>query len=249
MKKISLILLALVLCISVLSIPALATEDTITVYVSIDSDTAPNAWAWGSYGNAFTEWPGEPMTQDGDLWKIEVPMGTTGFIANDGSAQTADITIDGASDVWITVSADFSSFEISYEAPTTDAPVVDEPVVDEPVVDEPVDDEPVDDEPVDDEPVDDEPVVDEPVEDAPETDAPAEEDTEVDAPAEDEGAEEDSTEVTTAASKKQKETTSNKTTFLGQTMTKKTKTLILLGAALVVVIIIAAILSIPKKIK
>ena len=228
MKKISLILLALVLCISVLSIPALATEDTITIYVSIDSDTAPNAWAWGSYGDAFSAWPGEPMTKDGDLWKVEVPMGTTGFIANNGSAQTADITIDGASDVWITVSADYSTFELSYENPNPDAPVEtpDEPVVDEPVVDEPV--------------------VDEPTDDAPETDAPETDAPETDAPAEDEGGE---TQPTKPAAKKEKETKSQKTEFLGIPMYKKTKTLIILGIALLVVIAVAAVLSIPKKIK
>ena len=237
MKKISLILLALVLCISVLSIPALATEDTITIYVSIDSDTAPNAWAWGSYGNAFSAWPGEPMTKDGDLWKVEVPMGTTGFIANNGSAQTADITIDGASDVWITVSADYSTFELSYENPNPDAPVEtpDEPVVDEPVVDEPTDDAPETDAPE----------TDAPETDAPETDAPETDAPETDAPAEDEGGE---TQPTKPAAKKEKETKSQKTEFLGIPMYKKTKTLIILGIALLVIIAVAALLSIPKKI-
>ena len=112
MKRITAILLALVLCTCALSVCAFATEDTITVRVEIDTDTAPNAWAWGGYGNAFAEWPGEPMTKNGDYWEIKVPVGTTGFIANNGSAQTSDISIAGDADVTIKVAADFSSFEV-----------------------------------------------------------------------------------------------------------------------------------------
>jgi LPXTG-motif cell wall-anchored protein len=90
----------------------------INVYVIIDSETAPMAWAWGEYGNAFEAWPGVAMTAEGDMWKIEVPKGTTGFIANNGNGtQTSDITIDGTKDCWITVSADYKTVEVSYEAP------------------------------------------------------------------------------------------------------------------------------------
>lgn len=116
MKKMFAIVLALMLCVSVLSVCAFAAEDTITIHVAIDSETAPNAWAWGDYGNAFAEWPGEPMTKNGDWWEITVPAGSTGFIANDGTAQTGDITIPGDADAWISISADFSAYEI-VEAP------------------------------------------------------------------------------------------------------------------------------------
>jgi hypothetical protein len=98
-----------------------AEVEMINVYVSIDSETAPMAWAWGEYGNAFEAWPGVAMTAEGDLWKIEVPKGTTGFIANNGNGtQTSDIAIDGTKDCWITVSADYKTVEVSYEAPSVE---------------------------------------------------------------------------------------------------------------------------------
>ncbi|MBE6925187.1 MAG: starch-binding protein [Ruminococcaceae bacterium] len=235
MKKLSIILMALVLCISVFCVPAMA-EETITVYVSIDSDTAPNAWAWGSYGDAFSSWPGEPMTKEGDLWKIEVPMGTTGFIANNGSAQTTDITLDGASDAWITISADFSTFEVSYEAPAVDVPT-DAPVE---TPDEPVEtpDEPTE---TPDEPVVDEPVVDEPAED---TDAPA--DGETAAPETDEPAEDTNT---TGENKEKAPDVEKPVKFLGMTMARKTRAILVISLCVLVAIVLAAILSIPKKIK
>ena len=96
-----------------------AETEMINVYVIIDSETAPMAWAWGANGDVFETWPGVAMTAEGDMWKIEVPKGTTGFIANNGNGtQTSDITIDGTKDCWITVSADYKTVEVSYEAPS-----------------------------------------------------------------------------------------------------------------------------------
>ena len=129
MKKLFAIALVLVLCIGALSICSFAAEDTFTVYVTIDSETAPNAWAWGDYGNAFSAWPGVPMEKDGDYWTIEVPMGTTGFIANNGTAKTADIAISGTGDAYITVSADFQSYEVTADGEG----IVEPPVVTDPV--------------------------------------------------------------------------------------------------------------------
>ena len=118
MKKIIAIALVLMLCVSALSISAFA-ADTFTVTVEIDVATAPNAWAWGDYGDAFSSWPGVPMTKSGNVWKIDVPMGTTGFIVNNGSAKTADIAIPGTGDVTIKVSADFKTYEVvGQPAPT-----------------------------------------------------------------------------------------------------------------------------------
>lgn len=129
MKKLFAIAMVLTLCIGALSICSFAAEDTFTVYVTIDSETAPNAWAWGDYGNAFSAWPGVPMEQDGEYWKIEVPMGTTGFIANNGTAQTADIKISGTGDAYITVSADFATYEVTADGEgTVEPPVVTDPV-------------------------------------------------------------------------------------------------------------------------
>lgn len=125
MKKLFAIAMVLTLCIGALSICSFAAEDTFTVYVTIDSETAPNAWAWGDYGNAFSAWPGVPMEQDGEYWKIEVPMGTTGFIANNGTAQTADIKISGTGDAYITVSADFATYEVTADGEGTVEPPVD----------------------------------------------------------------------------------------------------------------------------
>ena len=88
----------------------------VTLWVDMDCDFAPYAWAWGLYGDAFDSWPGVPMEKVGDLWKIEVPVGSTGFIVNDGdSQQTWDIMIDGYMDCLITVSEDFSDFAVSYD--------------------------------------------------------------------------------------------------------------------------------------
>ena len=112
MKKMIAIALVLMLCISALSISAFA-ADKFTVTVEIDSASAPYAWAWGDYGDAFSSWPGVQMTKSGNAWKIEVPMGTTGFIVNNGSGtQTKDIAIPGTGDVTIKVSADYKTYEV-----------------------------------------------------------------------------------------------------------------------------------------
>lgn len=119
-KRLVSILICLAMVLAVLPVMAIAAEDNITVYVSIDSESAPYAWAWGEYGNAFSSWPGVTMEQDGEWWKIQVPTGTTGFIANNGSGtQTANILIDGQRDVWITVSADYGQYEVSYDGGET----------------------------------------------------------------------------------------------------------------------------------
>lgn len=119
MKKMIAIALVLMLCVSALSISAFA-ADTFTVTVEIDSASAPYAWAWGDYGDAFSSgWPGVTMTKDGNVWKVDVPMGTTGFIVNNGNGtQTSNIAIPGTGDVTIKVSADYSSYEVvGYTAP------------------------------------------------------------------------------------------------------------------------------------
>lgn len=113
MKKLFAIALALMLCISVLSVAAFAAE-TITVRVKLDAQSTPNAWAWGDYGNAFAAWPGEPMTQNGEYWEISVPTGTTGFIVNygEGQAQTANIDIAGDADVTLEISSDLQTVNV-----------------------------------------------------------------------------------------------------------------------------------------
>ena len=117
--------MVLVLCMVLALLPAGALADSIatvstdyfTVYVKIDLDTVPYAWAWGDYGNAFSAWPGVEMSAHNGWWAIDVPYGSTGFIVNNGSSQTADISIYGDRDCWIDVSSDFNEYSVSYVAP------------------------------------------------------------------------------------------------------------------------------------
>jgi hypothetical protein len=62
------------------------------------------------------------MEKDGNLWKIDVPVGTTGFIVNNGNGvQTSDIAIPGDADVTIKVSADYKNVEVvGFVAPPSD---------------------------------------------------------------------------------------------------------------------------------
>lgn len=107
MKKTIAILLALMLCLSLAAVPAMAAEEQIAIVAKVPSDWVdPCAWAWGASGNAFNNWPGELMTDLGDGWYyIYVPAGMTGIIinGNGGSVQTLDGTMDGDKDAWVTI--------------------------------------------------------------------------------------------------------------------------------------------------
>ncbi|MDR2590557.1 MAG: starch-binding protein [Oscillospiraceae bacterium] len=78
-----------------------------TVYARVPADWEdPHFWAWGSEGNAFEAWPGEPMTDAGDDWyKIRIPTWAINVIvnANDGSVQTENIEDMTGEDMWIIV--------------------------------------------------------------------------------------------------------------------------------------------------
>lgn len=100
--------------------------EPITVYAQVPADWAgPCCWAWSAPDgtNAFSAWPGEAMAEGDDGWySIEVPGWINSIIinANEGSVQTADISVEVGQDVWITV-ADAENAAVSYEQPAGDA--------------------------------------------------------------------------------------------------------------------------------
>lgn len=97
------------------------TAENITVCVQVPSDwSAPCCWAWSAPDgtNVFSSWPGEALTMDGDWYTIEVPGWINSVIinANEGSVQTADLSVEVGKDVWIVVS-DAENATVSYEEP------------------------------------------------------------------------------------------------------------------------------------
>lgn len=97
------------------------TAENITVRVQVPSDwSAPCCWAWSAPDgtNVFSSWPGEALTMDGDWYTIEVPGWINSVIinANEGSVQTADLSVEVGKDVWIVVS-DAENATVSYEEP------------------------------------------------------------------------------------------------------------------------------------
>lgn len=94
----------------------------ITVHAKVPSDwTGPCCWAWSAPDgtNAFTTWPGEALTQDGDWYTIEVPGWINSVIinANEGTIQTSDLSVEAGKDVWVVVT-DKDNVTVSYEEPS-----------------------------------------------------------------------------------------------------------------------------------
>lgn len=94
----------------------------ITVHAKVPSDwSGPCCWAWSAPDgtNAFTTWPGEALTQDGDWYTIEVPGWINSVIinANEGTIQTSDLSVEAGKDVWVVVT-DKDNVSISYEEPS-----------------------------------------------------------------------------------------------------------------------------------
>ena len=99
------------------------TEETITVSVKVPDDwESPCLWAWSHPDgtNAFAEWPGEPLNEDGDWYTLEVPVWINSIIvnANDGAIQTEDMSVDDGKDLWIVVE-DEENYDFSYEEPAS----------------------------------------------------------------------------------------------------------------------------------
>ena len=112
--------------------------DDITVHAQVPADwTEPCCWAWSAPDgtNAFTAWPGEALTLDGDWYTIQVPGWINSVIINGnaGSVQTTDLSVEAGKDIWIVVT-DPENAAVTYEEPAapavpeeTEAPVTEAP--------------------------------------------------------------------------------------------------------------------------
>lgn len=97
----------------------------VTIHAQVPSDwSAPSCWTWSAPDgtNAFTTWPGEALSQDGEWYTIEVPGWINSVIinANDGTVQTADLSVETGKDVWVIVT-DAENAAVTYEEPTVEA--------------------------------------------------------------------------------------------------------------------------------
>lgn len=126
--------------------PNKAVED-ITVHAKVPADwSAPSCWAWSAPDgtNAFSAWPGEALTQDGEWYTLAVPGWINSVIinANEGTVQTSDLSVDAGKDLWIVVT-DKDNVTVSYEEPAEAAPQPQEtdPPADEPQPEQPGDGE------------------------------------------------------------------------------------------------------------
>ena len=105
-------------------LPEVPDPGMVFVHASVPADWRdPGAWAWSGDRNVFDAWPGQPMEPDGDWYTVQIPDWADSFIvnANDGSVQTADLSIEPGKEVWITVQADGSA-TLSYEPPAARTP-------------------------------------------------------------------------------------------------------------------------------
>ena len=99
--------------------------DNITVHAQMPADwEAPCCWGWSAPDgtNAFSSWPGEALTLDGDWYTIQVPGWINSVIinGNEGTVQTTDLSVETGKDVWIVVT-DPENAAVSYEAPAAEA--------------------------------------------------------------------------------------------------------------------------------
>ncbi len=100
-------------------IPAYVEKFVIHAYVPLTWKTV-NAWAWSTPDgtNAFEAWPGLELKEGEDGWftgKAPVWVNSLIINGNEGTVQTADITIEGK-ELWITVYEDLT-YDLSYEDP------------------------------------------------------------------------------------------------------------------------------------
>lgn len=112
--------------------------ENITIHAQVPADWAePCCWAWSAPDgtNAFTSWPGEALTQDGDWYTIEVPGWINSVIinANEGTIQTTDLSVEVGKNIWVVVT-DPENAAVSYEEPAalavpdeTEAPATEAP--------------------------------------------------------------------------------------------------------------------------
>lgn len=93
----------------------------IKIHAQVPADWEdPCCWAWSAPDgtNAFSAWPGEALTQDGDWYTIEVPGWINSVIINakEGGIQTSDLSVEAGKDVWVVVT-DPDHATVSYEEP------------------------------------------------------------------------------------------------------------------------------------
>lgn len=109
----------------------------ITVHVIAPSDwDSPCLWAWSAPDgtNVYSTWPGEALDEGESGWLVkDIPGWVNSIIVNgnEGSVQTADISIDTGKDVWVVVT-DAENYEVTYEEPVVDTEVETETVAEEP---------------------------------------------------------------------------------------------------------------------
>lgn len=121
MKRLLAILCALA-CLCALCVPALATEETVTIRAHVPSNwTTAFLYVWKGETPAV-EWPGMEMTSEGNSWfSAQIPTDMNYAIVNDGNGtQTADLEILAGVDQWIVMGGDVSSVEVLYQEPAAD---------------------------------------------------------------------------------------------------------------------------------
>lgn len=108
MKKIF-TLLMIILCLGLLTVPAMA-DNTVTVHVKAPDDWYDvGCWPWNNITleNAYEFWPGEQMERQSDGWyTLEIPNWCDSVVINDWmnyGYQTYDLSIDPGYDVWIVI--------------------------------------------------------------------------------------------------------------------------------------------------
>ena len=120
MKKMFAIVLALMLCVSALSVVAFAAEGEVTVHAVVPEGwDAPNCYSWVD-GVGATNWPGIAMTAEEGGWVSTIAADCNRVIINNNGTQTKDITIEPGKEVWIVLSGDGTGdadYTVSYEAP------------------------------------------------------------------------------------------------------------------------------------
>lgn len=90
--------------------PAKAVEN-ITIHAKVPATfEKAGCWAWSAPDgtNAFTTWPGEELTKEGDWFVISAPGWINSVIINNFVAasglQTTDVSVEKGKDIWVVVS-------------------------------------------------------------------------------------------------------------------------------------------------
>lgn len=96
-------------------------EGNVKVHARIPESWGENPcfWAWkmADNTNAFSAWPGEVMTKNGEWFEIEIPNWCDGVIVNDGgSTQTPDLQVEAGKEIWIDVYT-YEDIKVTYSDP------------------------------------------------------------------------------------------------------------------------------------